>query len=42
MDTFCITGCEMFYEIVALCITKKVSNYFKRYANLVHFLIQLK
>ena len=35
LDTFCITGCEMFYEMVALCVTGKVSNYFRHYG---HFL----
>ena len=41
LDTFCITDCEMFYEMIAL-YAGKVSNYFRRYANLVHFLTQLK
>ena len=36
LDTFRITGREMFYEMVALCVTGKVSNYFRHYANLVH------
>ena len=42
LDAFCITHREMFYEMVALCITGKVSDYFRHYANLVHFLLQLK
>ena len=42
LDTFCITGRQMFYEMVALYVTGKVSNYFRQYANLVHFLPQLK
>ena len=37
-----MTGREMFYEMVALCVSGKVSNYFRHYANLVHFLPQLK
>ena len=42
LDTFCITDCEMFYEMIALS-AGKVSNYFRHYANfIVHFLTQLK
>ena len=41
LDTFCIIDCEMFYEMIVL-YTGKVSNYFRHYANLVHFLMQLK
>ena len=34
-DTFCIIDHEVFYKMVALCITGKVLN-------LAHFLLQLK
>ena len=37
LDTFHITSRKMFYEMVALCVTGKVSNYFKHFTNLVHF-----
>ena len=39
LDTFCITDCKMFYEMIVL-YAGKVSNYFRYYANLVHFLTQ--
>ena len=39
LDTFCITDCEMFYEMIAL-YAGKVSNYFRHY--LLHFLTGLK
>ena len=41
LDTFCFTDCEMFYEMIAL-YAGKVLNYFRRYANLLHFLTGLK
>ena len=40
LDTFCINNCETSYEMVVLCITGKVSNYLRHYANLVRFLPQ--
>ena len=42
LDTFHIIGREMFYEMVALYVTGKALNFFRHYANLVHFLPQLK
>ena len=41
LDTFCITDREMSYEMVALYVSGKVSNYFRHYANSAH-LLQLK
>ena len=41
LDTFCTTDCKMFHEMIALYAIK-VSNHFRHYANLVHFLTQLK
>ena len=42
LDTFsCTRRVSMFYELVALCVTGKVSNYYIMQI-LVHFIPQLK
>ena len=42
LDTFRINDGEMSYEMVVLCVTRKVSNYLRHYANLVPLLPQQK